>query len=373
MAKLLTTDSRGDKPNQAPANKQKSLQPLEHSTKSSDIERVEGEIVNVEVIDEKVVEDATPNVPAVIEPEAQKQENKGDKGYTERQASVARTALKIAIMSRAGIANLTECTDENAPEYESNQKLINSIESCMKKIFKLNGEDATSSKEALNSHRTLLTSLNNAMRDGAENAIFEKDPSLMSAEEIGLHIDGVRCAFEPMQDKDTGANIIRNFANTYGVHEEEMTATQIDTMQKISFLGAIGEHEKAAEYRRCHGELITIAEKQNELDLPENAAQMDVDTNTDAYQNIQKDAKKEMDKQDMIMKAYKPAFVKMGVMMASSMWQKHEENVARKEAIREWNVQEVCKGTITAMEESKRESERLMHDTLYGPHGLLRA
>lgn len=365
MAKLLTMDSHGDKPNQTPSNKQdKVLQPVD--TKSDKVEHVEGEIVE-ETTEDKVAENTTTNIPAVVETV----EPKNNKGYTERQANVARAALKIGIMARAGIANLTSCIDENAPEYEANQQLIKGIETCMKKIFKLNSAEAESSEDALNNHRKLIMSLNNAMRDGAENAIFAKDPSTMTPEEIGIHVDGVRCAFEPMRDKDTGENIIKNFANTYGVHEEEMTATQMDTMQKISFLGAIGEHEKAAEYRSSHGELIAIGEKQNELDLPENAAKME--NNTDAYQKVQEDAKKEMDKQELIMKAYKPLFVQMTTAMVSAAYQKHEENIARKEAIREWNVQEVCKGTMKAMEESQRESERLNHDRLYGPHGLLRA
>ena len=211
--------------------------------------------------------------------------------------------------------------------------------------------------------------LDNAAATATGHHIFSSDPQTMSNEEVGVTTTALQAVMAPM--KDENGKYLPNFADCYGVGEEEMTPTQEALTTSMIALGCAGQPAAALAMREAQTNLIRLGEKTNELEGQDDLTQV-VD-NTAEYEAINKDVKKEQERIDNIVKAYKPLCTKIGVGLASSLYQKHEENIARKEAIREWNVQEVCKGTINAMEESKRESERLMHDTLYGPHGLLRA
>jgi hypothetical protein len=73
------------------------------------------------------------------------------------------------------------------------------------------------------------------------------------------------------------------------------------------------------------------------------------------------------------MDVYKPLCAKIGIQSAAAMYKKYEYNKAWRESVREFNTACVCQGTMQAMDKSRAESERLINESLYGPHGLLRA
>ena len=68
---------------------------------------------------------------------------------------------------------------------------------------------------------------------------------------------------------------------------------------------------------------------------------------------------------------YTPLFQKLAIGGMAAAYKKHEFNKAWKESIRERNFNLVCAGTMRAMEESKRETEQIMHESLHRPGGLL--
>ena len=300
--------------------------------------------------------------------EESKEEDKGDIN-PKKALAVKRAAMEFAKRMRIAALSIMQPIDENSPEYNANQNLTENTEKVVAEIVDENGNVIDTQEARLINQRRRLTMLDNSMAIGTGEHVFATDPQEMSDDEVEVNTEAIKAIMVPM--KDENGKYLTNFSNCYGIGEEEMTDTQKENTENMTALMIIGQPAAALALRQAHTDLIALGERQKELESTEDLSH--VEDNTADYEEINKEAQKADEKIKNIVDTYKPLCTKVGIMAASAMYQKSEYNKAWRESVREFNVSEVCKGTLMAMEESKRESERLNNERLYGPHGLLRA
>lgn len=317
----------------------------------------------------------TYNGSKVAKAKAEKEEETQSEPETEPKNSkvllaIQRTAEGIRDRLRRAAINFMAPMDENDPEYSANEAFKENIEVLTGDILDKDGNVISGNTEAdMTNKRQKMTAYDSAMACGTGEHPFAKDPQEMSDEELNVNVEGLRAVMAPMKDKN--GKYFPNFSDCHGIGEEEMTDFQKENSSNMIMLMTAGQPEAAIALREAQTNLIGIGQQQNELASEDDLTH--VEDNTAKYEKTNEDANKELDKMQKIKDTYKPLCKKLGLMAASSLYKKHEYNKEWRETVREFNTAQVCQGTIQAMEESKRESERLNNERLYGPHGLLRA
>lgn len=298
------------------------------------------------------------------EPEIQEEEPINQKFTLAVKKKAADFAERMRTAVREGMLQF----DQNAPDYEANEEFNEKVELLVGDVIDTNGKVISESPDtqSANQSRTLIA-LSNIIKRGTGYDVFDKDPQDMSEDELNVYSSAVIAVMAPM--KDSEGKYLPNFKDCYAVGEETLPEAQQEYTEAARSLMIVGQPDAALAVRESQTELIDLSQQYQDFDNDDLTHVED----SGKYEEIQEKAAKEDDKMRDIMKVYKPLCTKAGLMIGSSLYQKHEFNKAWKETIHQRNLKLMCEGTMMAMEKSQRENEQLAHEALYGPHGLLHA
>lgn len=254
--------------------------------------------------------------------------------------NVYRQGSIIAMNMRQVMAGLVQPIDETAPDYYANKHCVENMETLFNQILKEDETQTELSKDSSDKQRGLLVKLQAAAIMATGNKIFNKDPATMSNAEIAIAIASVKTVMSPMKSKDK--SMLENFADSFGVRAEEMTAMQAANMDAMIAFGASGNNAAA----------LTIREKQTEIaDLSyqykAHKARRTATDDLDA-EDIEERIKAKQGEMNNVLRTYGPQCQQMQMLGMSYMCQSGQVTY-----MTDFSPNDALNGTAVAMQQSQ--------------------